>query len=735
MIRGAGAAEAMAIPATRVVSFALLPYFSAACALIIAALRTFRLRSSIADGAFVAGMAVLAAESVCAGLVHDTTDLRLILTYQSWRLTALSLAPGIWMLFAVTYARGRLRQSRVTLAAALILPLLLALWLRQSFVAGVDTSHEEGARPLLVLDWPGFLLQVWLLIGAVVVLMNLERTYRASVGLIRWRIKFMLLAVGLIFGVRLYTTSQVLLFRGIDLPLEGVNSIALLLACPFIAVSIFRSDGREPDVYPSHSVLQSSATVLLAGIYLLVVGVFAKIVTFLGGGEAFALKAFLVLVALVSAAVLLQSDRARVKLRKVLSRHFQRPLFDYRKVWRNFTECSATRVEQDDLARSMTKLVAETFDALSVSLWLVDDRRESLGLGASTFLSDRAANAGPFVIPSLPTILEELAADPDPVDLDSIKAIWAGEFRAIHPQQFTNGGHRMLAPLVGRREIIGFIIVGDRVGGSAFDAQDIDLLKSVSDHISSSLLNIRLSQRLLQAKELEAFQTMATFFVHDLKNAASTLNLMLRNLPVHFDDPEFRQDALRGMGKTVSHINSLISRLSLLRNELKLVPVETSLGHVIDQVVGTLDPATQGLVRCEMNDATTVRLDIEQIAKVLTNLLINAREALPPEGGEIIVRTAAVGGWVSLTVSDNGCGISPEFLRTGLFRPFQTTKKNGLGIGMFQSKMIIEAHGGRIEVTSEPGSGTTFRILLPTPSAQESAAPPPQAALASSNVS
>jgi hypothetical protein len=66
-----------------------------------------------------------------------------------------------------------------------------------------------------------------------------------------------------------------------------------------------------------------------------------------------------------------------------------------------------------------------------------------------------------------------------------------------------------------------------------------------------------------------------------------------------------------------------------------------------------------------------------------------------------------------LLVADNGCGMTPEFLSRALFRPFQTTKKKGLGIGMFQSKMIIEAHGGRIEVESEVRKGTTFRVLLP----------------------
>jgi len=109
-------------------------------------------------------------------------------------------------------------------------------------------------------------------------------------------------------------------------------------------------------------------------------------------------------------------------------------------------------------------------------------------------------------------------------------------------------------------------------------------------------------------------------------------------------------------------------------------------------------------------------IDAEQIDKVITNLALNAIEAVPP-GGRIHVRTAQQNGWAVVTVADTGCGMDTEFVRRSLFRPFQTTKKKGLGIGMFQSKMIVEAHGGRIEVETARGKGSTFRVLLPLPKA------------------
>ncbi|MGQ9663223.1 MAG: sensor histidine kinase [Kiritimatiellia bacterium] len=98
--------------------------------------------------------------------------------------------------------------------------------------------------------------------------------------------------------------------------------------------------------------------------------------------------------------------------------------------------------------------------------------------------------------------------------------------------------------------------------------------------------------------------------------------------------------------------------------------------------------------------------------KVLTNLVLNA--CAPSVGSTTLwIGTEVKQGWVCLSVADNGCGMSHEFVENSLFRPFRSTKKDGLGIGLFQSRMIVEAHGGKIEVETEERVGTTFRVLLP----------------------
>ena len=663
------------------------------------------------------GMVVLAAECFCSGMAVRTTSEDAFVAWQLWRLRVVSLIPGFWLLFSLSYARGSawslLARWRIPVFCAFALPVATVTGFGNGLIESL--SHDKSALHLLPrLGWSGTLLYILVLVSSVAVLMNLERTYRASVGTMRWRIKFMLLAVCVLFIIRFYTSSQALLFRAIDLPSEDLDSVALLVAGALMLRSFPRVGDSDLDVHPSRSFLQSSVTIVLTGTYLLIVGALAKVVAYLGGDTSFEFKALVVLVALVALAVAAQSDRVRLHVRRFVSRYFQRPIYDYRTIWRKFTESTSSVVDQGDLCRALVRLVADTFQALSVAIWLTDDRREAFSLAASTSLPEGVGQSLAPAREEAVALIEHFQAGAEPVDIEAQTRAWAVTLKRMHPSDFTNGGHRICVPLIERGHLMGLMMIGDRVGGVPYSTQDMEMLLCMGDHASGSLLNARYSSSLLQAKEFEAFQAMAAFFVHDLKNAASTLNLMLQNLPVHYDDPTFREDTLRGVGKTVDHINHLVSRLSLLRHELKIEASETDLNEVVSKAIEGLALASAAPVSTEYSTLPRINLDRQQISKVITNLVLNAIEATP-SGRRVHVSTHAELGWAIIRVEDNGCGMSAEFIRDSLFRPFKTTKKNGLGIGMFQSRMIVEAHRGRIALSSEPDRGTTFQVFLPAP--------------------
>src|SRR6185436_20692528 len=195
--------------------------------------------------------------------------------------------------------------------------------------------------------------------------------------------------------------------------------------------------------------------------------------------------------------------------------------------------------------------------------------------------------------------------------------------KKLNPDHFGKGGNRVCVPLISADEVVGLITVADRVNGLQFSVEDLDLLKCIGEQIAGSLRNIQLSRRLLQNKELQAFQTMSAFFVHDLKNTASTLSLMLQNLSAHFGNPAFRDDCLRGLSRSVGHLNALLKRLTQLRQELDLTKTETDLNDLTAQVLGDFEGAGGLTLVKDFQPLPKVMADAEQLRKVITNLLLN----------------------------------------------------------------------------------------------------------------
>ena len=660
-------------------------------------------------------MLTFALESVFGEMWHEALFPEDAAFWETLTLVTKSVLPGIWLCFSLTYSRGNPREflakSRLLLLAAFLLPIGISI-VFQKQLAPILPYTESSGNWWVSLHGATKTLNGLLLIATVLILMNLERTLRSAVGTMQWRIKFVVLGVGVAFGARVYTQSEALLFSENTLALINVETGALLIGCALITLGYIRSGFREIDVYPSRAVLHTSVTVLLVGAYLFVVGVLAQIVARTSWVGNFQLQAFVVLLGIVILAVLLLSNRVRQNIRLFVSRHFKRPQHDFRQVWTRFTQCMSMVLDQSSLCVAATKLISETFNVLSVTIWLFDEQQQRLLFVASTLQSEGDASDA---IPDLAgsnlnrTNLGKLS---QPFDLEKAKGDWAEALRQMSSTQFRKGGNRICVPLAAGDRCIGLAILADRVGGIPYTVEELDLLRCIGDQVAVSLLNLRLTGEIMRGKELEAFQAISAFFVHDLKNAASTLSLMLQNLPVHFDDPAFRQDALRGIGETVNRINQLIGRVGVLRHKLELNPVEFDFNLLVTEALESLNDIAGVEVVKELHPLPNLRADREQLQSVVTNLLLNARDAVGSKG-QVTVRTDHFDGWATLLVGDNGCGMSPGFLKDSLFRPFQTTKKKGLGIGMFQSKMIVEAHRGNIQVKSELGVGTTFRIMLP----------------------
>lgn len=685
--------------------------FSAALAVWI----LWRDTRSLAHRAFAGGMLALAVEAVFGGLSARALSHAELVGWERLRLVATAVLPGLWLLVSVTCARANPREFmarwRWALGVAFAVPLgLVTLFADSLYLDG--PALETSVLWMPRLGWSGYGFHLFFLLGAVLILMNLERTLRESTGTKRRQIKFMLLGLGGLFGARVYVSSQALLFSTVDPRLEVINTGALLVAGVLIAISLVRAPLLSLDIYLSHTVLTNSCTALIAGAYLLAVGLLATVSNRVGGSQMLPLGAFATFLALLGLATVLLSERLRHRIKRFVSRHFRRPRYDYGKQWLTFTGETTSLLDLKALTARVAKIVSETFGVPAVNIWMWEEAEGRLALEGSTAFSGAQAEALEVHGSAAVALARAMRERPGPADLEHAATEWAGALRGAAPDVLRDLDIRYGVPLTAGREVLGVMTLSDRVTGEAFSVEDWELLKTLADQAAASLLNVRLSQRLLKAKETEVVQRLAACLLHDLKNLVSGLSLMMQNLERHHDNPAFRRDALSAISQSLARIKAMCNSLSLVGQPIEFQPRRADLNALVQDTLSSLDGLVKRPVTQRLEPLPELVMDPEQIQKVLTNLVLNAAEAMV-EGGEIRVTTERRGGWVILSVSDDGCGIPREFAERSLFRPFQTTKKHGLGIGLFHSKLIAEAHRGKIEVTSEEGSGSTFRVMLP----------------------
>jgi putative PEP-CTERM system histidine kinase len=694
---------------------ALLPFTGALLCSGLAAMALFRDPRSFVHWVFAAGMIALGVESALSGLSIHAAAYAEVVHWQRLRFVAAAFVPGCWLLFSLSFARINyqefLAQWRWIILAAFACPLITVLSCFHSLLVDV-LIRDATSRWVLGLSWGGYLFSLLSLLGAALILMNLERTLRASTGSMRWQIKFVILGLGSLFAIRIYTGSQTLLFSTVNSTLETINAGVLIVANVLIFWAFVRSRLLNVNVYLSQTALYYSLTVLVVGLYLLAVGMLAKAVSYVGGDQLLPFEALLVFLAFLALAVFLVSDEWRQRSRRFISHHFQRPQYDYRREWTELTQRTSSLLDRGALCDAVVKRVSETFGVACVTLWLLNETQDHFVFGGSTVFTEEQARGLKIAEKKMESLVGAVRDNQMLVAFDETKGDWAGEFTRSHTDELREARIRYCVPLVAGRELLGILTLDERSTRQSFSVEDADLLKTIADQAAANLLNLQLSQRLVKAKEMEAFQTLSTFFVHDLKNLASTLSLTLENLPIHFADPEFRTDTLRVITNSVNKINTMCSRLSLLTKGLELQAKRVDLNALVATTIADLNGALQAALIQDLHPLPPVHLDPEQIQKVLMNLVLNANEATGPQG-EIHVKTGQKNGWAVLAVRDNGSGMSPEFIERSLFQPFQTTKSKGLGIGLFHSKKIVEAHQGRIEVESMLGKGSEFRVLLP----------------------
>jgi signal transduction histidine kinase len=224
-----------------------------------------------------------------------------------------------------------------------------------------------------------------------------------------------------------------------------------------------------------------------------------------------------------------------------------------------------------------------------------------------------------------------------------------------------------------------------------------------------------------ETRQFQSFLRISAMLTHDLKNSITGLSMLVMNMERQFHRAEFREDAISSLKQATEKLGGLVARLSepvkSLSGEYRRTPQPADLIPVIRRVMAaSAEPSAAFYdIQTELPDALYALIDAERIERVVENLVVNALEAMGGRGGRLTVAAGKESeGLVFFSVEDTGPGMTEDFMRTRLFRAFATTKRRGIGLGLYTCKEIVESHGGRLEVKSKLGSGTRFRVVLPS---------------------
>lgn len=654
-------------------------------------------KTGLRSRALSAAMVLSAAWGI-ASLAYALTGHSLLLTVS---LFADILRYGGWFAFLLVLLmpegslihRSSLRWNLLaSIGAALVLVGILA----QATVAS-NVGFDSPSQRIVLLDALG---------TTVFALVLVEQLLRNVSPDLRWSIKPLCLGLGGAFLFDLYLYSDALLFNRIDGDAFSIRGFVHALVAPLVAISTSRSrDWKKRLVLSQRAALQS-ASLVAVGVYLLFMSAAGYYVRYFGGewGRAFQLALFFA--ALLLLGILSLSGAMRAKFRVLIGKHFFSYRYDYREEWLRFTNALSAQDGFTEMGRHVIKGLADMVESPAGSLWLKHSSGQFYAQSAcwnmpvTSTTEDADSSLCRFLLGSGWIInLEEYRAMRGRYENLDLPA-WLAEV----PNAW------LVVPLTSGSGMIGFVILATARTKMEVNWEVNDLLKTAGRQAGAFLGQTQAAEALLEVRKFDAFNRMSAFVVHDLKNIVAQLSLMLKNAERHRDNPEFQSDMLMTVEHSVERMRQLMMQL-----REGATPVDSPRGIDLGSVIRRIQSAKsrQGReVEIDLVEKVVSKGHEDRVERVIGHVVQNALDATE-RGGKVWVRLERQNGHALVVVGDTGHGMSPEFIRERLFKPFQTTKPAGMGIGAYESFQYVHELGGKVSVDSEVNVGTRVSLLLP----------------------
>jgi putative PEP-CTERM system histidine kinase len=522
----------------------------------------------------------------------------------------------------------------------------------------------------------------------------------------RWSAKPMCVGLGCVFAFDIYLYSEALLFGRFDVDAVSVRGAVHSLALPFLFVAARRGSDWLVRLKVSRSAAFYSATLILAGAYLLFMSAIGYYVRFFGGEWGRALQLGLLMAGLAFLGMLVFSGSLRSWLRVFVGKHFYSYRYDYREEWLRFTGMLSSKRSPQEMGELIVRGLAKMVECPGGALWTRAGNDAEFSQSArwnSSPVADTEA-----VHSSLCVFLRDKGWV---IDLDEFRSSPSRYGDLAMPTWLlgTSNGW-LVVPLLAGDDLLGFVLLARPLTAIKLNWEVLDLLKTAGGQAAGYLAQMQATEALLEARKFEAFNRMSAFVVHDLKNIVAQLSLMLKNAERLHDNREFQQDMLLTVGSSLEKMKRLMLQL-----REGATPPGGSRGVELAPILRKLVALAQAQGRqleVEEVDRMATRGHADRLERVLGHLVQNALDATPATG-RVWIGTERASGQVKVVVGDTGAGMSEDFVRNRLFRPFSTTKHSGMGIGSYESFQYVRELGGSMSVESQPDLGTVMTVLLP----------------------
>lgn len=604
------------------------------------------------------------------------------------------------LLLAILYPRSNAKhtQPNATIPKWVIISLVLLALANLILPANPSLATSLLGRPSQWVYLPPLML-------AITGLLLVEQVFRNAIPETRWAIKPLCLALAGTFGFDLYFYANAFLFNRIDFDVWSVRGIINMLVIPLIAMSSARNKDWSFNIAVSRKVVFHSTTLLASGVYLLLISGAGYYFRYFGGTWGSALEVVLLFAGVLFLIVVLLSGSLRSKLRVYVNKNFFSYRYDYREEWLRFTLALSSEELHLGIRELIINALANLVESPGGSLWLADSNgrvTQASRLNAAECLAEESLDSPLLAFVSRTQWvldIQEIQTRPEFYE-DTPLPDWLRDNRDAW----------LLLPLFSGRELFGFVLLAPSRAKVELNWEVLDLLKTAGRQAASYLAHMRTADALLEAKKFDSFNRMSAFVVHDVKNLVAQLSLLLKNAEKHRNNPEFQRD----MYMTIDHV---VERMKLLLLQLRsgAAPVEArrpvNLATVIERIRKN-QPQTRPEFSVTLIDNAVVQGHPDRLERVIGHLVHNAFDATP-EDGQVWVKLGRTEDKVTVEVGDTGQGMSEAFVRERLFKPFDSTKNSGMGVGAYESAQYINELGGRIHVNSKENKGTVITVQLP----------------------